>query len=53
MTTRTYNAIASKLVIQLLGSGHDEPARRANAIASFRELWPDIKLLRLETTGDW
>lgn len=53
MTSRRYNAIASELVIELFASGHDEPSRRANAIATFRELWPGIKLLRLETAGDW
>ena len=53
MTTRSYNAVTNRYVVKLFASGHDEPARRANAIATFRELWPDAALIRLEPVGDW
>lgn len=53
MTTRGYTALIPGGVISLVGYGHDEPSRRANAICSFRELWPDQQLIKLVAQQDW
>lgn len=53
MTSRTYTAITPEGIISLLGKGTDEPSRRANAIATIHELWPDLKLLQLQPATDW
>lgn len=53
MTTRNYMATLDCAVVALCGKGHDEPARRANAIATLRELWPESQLIRLVPAGDW
>lgn len=51
--TRTYTAIIPGGVISLLGSGNDEPSRRANAIATIRELWPEQQLIKLVSKQEW
>lgn len=53
MTTSKYTAIVQGGCITLLGYGSDEVSRRANAISTIKELWPELKLLQLQATTDW